>query len=233
MFNLLLETSSERGIAAILDRGSLLYLKELPYGLNNSKYLVPAIQEGFEKLKISAKDLAYIGVGIGPGSYTGIRVGAMTAKAMAYASKIPLVGICTLACFRPNIDCHFAAILDAKIGGAYFLKGVCKNETVTYTSQPQVCELASIGKHLQDVQVLVTPNSKILRPKMEVQYPAMSWEWQEKAPDPVQMGRIALDKFQKGEVSLDGRLELMYLRKTQAEMEKEHRKSEDRSQNEQ
>lgn len=219
--SLQIETSSERGLASILDGTSVLFTKDLPFGLSNSKYLVPAIHEGFKALGISAKDLQYVGVGIGPGSYTGIRVGAMTAKSIAYSCKIPLIGIGTLSTFVPDTDGPFAAIIDAKIGGAYILKGIKKNGIITYSTQPQVCEIDQLLVYLNDVSVLVTPNSTMLRPKLESLFPQKSWDWQELGPNPSQMGKISLEMYQKGEVSMDGRLELMYLRKTQAELERD------------
>ena len=84
-----------------------------------------------------------------------------------------------------------------------------------------MCEIDQLINYISDVPVLVTPNGAMLRPKMEAIFPQKSWDWQESGPNPTQMGKIALEMYQKGEVSRDGRLELMYLRKTQAELERD------------
>jgi tRNA A37 threonylcarbamoyladenosine modification protein TsaB len=57
-----------------------------------------------------------IAVGIGPGSYTGIRVGAALAKTLAYGWNIPLLGFCSLKAFEP-----LPVLIDARMGGFYAL----------------------------------------------------------------------------------------------------------------
>jgi tRNA threonylcarbamoyladenosine biosynthesis protein TsaB len=160
-------------------------------------------------------------VGIGPGSYTGIRVGVMTAKAMSYAAKVPLVGVCTLQCFVPSQNGEFAVLIDAKIGGAYVITGSKKGKTISYDIEPRVCELDKVGNLLKPM--IVTPNGKMLQTKLERLYSGAQWEWEERSPDAMHMNEMAQDKFKKGEIAVNGHLDLMYLRKTQAEIEKQKR----------
>ena len=87
---LLIDTATERGIVSIFDQETQLFHADLPYGLNNSKHLLPKIQEGLLSLGLEPKDLHCIACGTGPGSYTGMRVGAMTAKTLSFALEIPL-----------------------------------------------------------------------------------------------------------------------------------------------
>jgi tRNA threonylcarbamoyladenosine biosynthesis protein TsaB len=51
------------------------------------------IQQCLKECDLKLSDLHYIGIGTGPGSYTGLRIGYAAAKAMAYALNVPLVGI--------------------------------------------------------------------------------------------------------------------------------------------
>ena len=67
------------------------------HGINNQTVeLAPSIENILERGKIDAGDLRGIAVAIGPGSYTGLRVGLAVAKGMALAYHIPLVGVPTL-----------------------------------------------------------------------------------------------------------------------------------------
>ena len=68
--------------------------------------------------------------------------------------------------------------------------------------------------------MLITPNATVLRKKIEIILPLSVWEWQEISPNPNHMGRIAAKHLDANHYSLDGRLELLYLRRTQAEIEK-------------
>ena len=218
MLSLLIETSTERGCIAILRDQELVCFKELPFGLTNSQHLLPEIEKMLKTSGITPRQLQFITAGIGPGSYTGIRVGVMVAKAFAYALKIPLVGVSSLEGFVPSSIGNYAAIIDAKIGGVYLLLGQKTLEGTQLISPPQLIPLDQLKTKLSSIEILVTPNSSVIRPKIEK---LGSWLWEEKGVDPVQMTRSALKKKATGDISLDGKLELLYLRKTQAEIEKE------------
>ena len=58
--------------------------------------LAPAIQTMFNSLEMSVADLTGLGVSIGPGSYTGLRIGVAFAKGLAASQGLPLVGVTTL-----------------------------------------------------------------------------------------------------------------------------------------
>lgn len=225
MPTLLIETSTERGFTAIFKGNELLFQKELPFGYNNSKYLLPTVEEALQTVGLVASQLALIAVGVGPGSYTGMRIAAIIAKTLSYACKRPLVGICTLESFLPRQDCSFGVIIDAKIGGAYLLKGRQCNGIAHYTSTPALYSLEKLEIELSDVDVLVTPYKEILQAKLQALYPKLHCEWQEEAPSPFQMLSRAQIKFSENLFSIDGKLELLYLRKTQAEIEQEHKKT--------
>jgi tRNA threonylcarbamoyladenosine biosynthesis protein TsaB len=224
MLTLLIETSTERGIVAILQGLKVTSRVELPYGLSNSSYLLPAIENQFHAQSLSLKDFNLIVVGVGPGSYTGIRVAATTAKSLAYASRLPLIGMCSLEGFTPENEGPFAALIDAKIGGAYILKGIMQNGKCSFISQPTVCSLEKLQTELKDITTIVTPNSKVIKPKLEELFPDSEWEWEERSPNPIQIVSTALHKFETGADSDVNSLELLYLRKTQAELEREAQK---------
>ncbi len=193
MRTLIIETSTRRGCVALAEDGSIIKQIELPLGLTNSLHLLPAIKE-----LVEVDTLERIVVGVGPGSYTGIRVGAVTAKTLAYALDIPLYGVPTLAGFRSEKG-PFAAILDAKISGVYLmLEG----------GEPQVLPLDEALEKLKQVSTLVTSDENSLRKKL----PDDQWDWVEQAPEP-----LALLEAIKEPSSPDS-LELLYLRKTQAEL---------------
>lgn len=222
MRSLIIDTSTERGIVALMDGEKQISFRELPFGYSNSKYLLPAINELLQAQNIEVSQLEMIVVGIGPGSYTGIRVGAVTAKTLAFASNVPLVGVCSLEGFVPKSPGVFVAMIDAKISGAYLLKGKMDGDgKVEYHSQPMVCPIDQLESYLKDVKVVVSPVSTALREKLHKQYPDISLEWEERCPSPLYLARAALRKYASGDISRDGTMELLYLRKTQAEIERE------------
>lgn len=221
MTQLLIETSTEQAIAALVKDGQLLASGNLPFGYSSSKYLLPEIEKALQNCQIKIKDLTSIVVGVGPGSYTGIRVGVATAKALAFAGKKPLIGLCSLETFNPPQEGSFAVLIDAKIGGAFVITGLKQNGRISYTSSAVVVELEKIGELILPIRQILCPNSALLRPKLETQFPGNSWEWTASSPDPMRMTALAQEKMAAGEISRNGEVEILYLRKTQAEIERE------------
>lgn len=88
----------------------------------HSELLMPHVSALLDMAEINKKNLEGVAVSIGPGSFTGLRIGLATAKALAYALQIPLVGVSTLAalaysCPLPGI--LLAPMLDSQKGNVY------------------------------------------------------------------------------------------------------------------
>lgn len=218
MFTLLIETATERGMTALLRNDEILFHAPFPFGYQNTRNLLPEIAKGLKVSGLKAKDLSFIAVGIGPGSYTGMRVGAMAAKSFAFASGIPLVGVCTLQTLIPAQEGSFTVLLDARIGGAYAIQGSMSRSCATYQSEPQLIPIDRLENLLQNNDTIITTHALELKHKLAPRWPNLHWV--ETGPDPKQMHSVAFKKFLQQDYSVDGRLELLYLRKTQAEIER-------------
>ncbi|MFN3330259.1 MAG: tRNA (adenosine(37)-N6)-threonylcarbamoyltransferase complex dimerization subunit type 1 TsaB [Pyrinomonadaceae bacterium] len=82
---LIIDTSGSEGYLAAAYQGKILQTKTLTQGRQLSKFLFPSILSLFE----SSPD--FIAIGIGPGTFTGTRVGAIAGQSLAYGWGIPLV----------------------------------------------------------------------------------------------------------------------------------------------
>jgi tRNA threonylcarbamoyladenosine biosynthesis protein TsaB len=212
MNTLVIETATERAVIALLQDDTYLYFAPLPTGFHNSKYLIPKIEEAFFETGKTPSDLNAIIVGIGPGSYTGIRVGVAAAKTLSYVSKIPLVGVNTLESLIPNRDCTFCSILDAKLSGFYVLKGKRFLNKLAFQGSPEICSSTTLKQFLEGVDLLVTPVISTLNTKIEKLYMGNKLMWYETAPDPLAMAQSAKVKLKQGQYSLDGSLDIIYLK---------------------
>lgn len=92
MLILIIETSSEKGALILTDKDAPIASQILPGGPALSKCLALEV-----KNFLGGRIPNLIAVGTGPGSYTGIRVGAALAKGLAYGWGIPLIGFCSTA----------------------------------------------------------------------------------------------------------------------------------------
>ncbi len=91
-----IETSTPVCSAALSRDGHLLKLIETNDPRSHASRLAPFIDELLKFSKLSISDLDAISVSLGPGSYTGLRIGVSTAKGLAYAATLPIIGISTL-----------------------------------------------------------------------------------------------------------------------------------------
>ncbi len=89
--------------------------------LNHSETLLPMIDSMFKLLDFEVKDVDFIAVSKGPGSYTGLRIGISVAKGIARAAKAKIVGISTIFTLACNGDknCIICPMIDARRQHAY------------------------------------------------------------------------------------------------------------------
>ena len=119
---LALDTSTLVSSVAIASSEKLIAELILQTKLTHSEVLMPHIEQILAMTKLEKADLTGIAVSIGPGSFTGLRIGLAAAKGMAYALKLPIVGVSTLEALAyhypiPNI--YIAPLLDAQKGNVY------------------------------------------------------------------------------------------------------------------
>jgi tRNA threonylcarbamoyladenosine biosynthesis protein TsaB len=93
---LAIDTSTAQVAVAIGDAGTVLGEVRLIGGRRHAEQLAPAIQCLVEWTGVRFDQLAAIAVGIGPGLFTGLRVGVTTAKVMAQALHVPVVAVPSL-----------------------------------------------------------------------------------------------------------------------------------------
>lgn len=107
---------------AIISENKLLAENFLNTGNTHSEQLLPLIAQTLKGVKLSLQDIDGIGVSIGPGSFTGLRIGLATAKALAQVAGISLVAVPTLDALAQNLvgmPGYICPILNARKGEVY------------------------------------------------------------------------------------------------------------------
>lgn len=97
-----IETATSICAAAVVENGRLLSEKYLTEPHIHSEKLVAIIDQALN----SIKDFNAVAVSIGPGSFTGLRIGLSVAKGLAYASARPIVAVSTLKALAFNLIIH-------------------------------------------------------------------------------------------------------------------------------
>lgn len=119
---LAIETATLVSSVALATADTLLAEITLQTKKTHSELLMPHIGKIMESAGVKKSDLTAISVSIGPGSFTGLRIGLATAKTLAYALNIPLIGVPTLAALAygcPIPGVILAPMLDAQKGNVY------------------------------------------------------------------------------------------------------------------
>ena len=126
---LCLETATPSCSVALVHNGEVLACEEDPKGQNHSEKITLFIDKVMKKAGISYDQLNAVAVSMGPGSYTGLRIGVSTAKGICYAVSKPLIAVETLHAMAygcknngiliPMIDARrmevYAAIFDENV----------------------------------------------------------------------------------------------------------------------
>lgn len=119
---LAIDTSSKLCSVAILEDTNLIKKLELNNGLTHSETLIPLIQKLLKECNLTLNDINLLVSDIGPGSFTGIRIGVASCKAFSDSLNIPCVGISSLEALAYNIknDGIICSTIDCKNNNCYF-----------------------------------------------------------------------------------------------------------------
>lgn len=119
---LCIDTSSKLCGVGIFEDTTLIDKIELNNGLTHSETLMPILKNLLDKNFIKLKDFGLIVVDVGPGSFTGIRIGVATAKAFSDSLAIPCVGISSLEVLAYQIKTSsiICSTIDCKNDNCYF-----------------------------------------------------------------------------------------------------------------
>ena len=124
-----LDTSTPIGSVGLIDGEALVAEHTLNILKAHSSRLMPAIDQVLKWANLTVHELDGFAVGIGPGSFTGMRIGVSTVKTLCYSLGKPIVGVSTLAAIAYNLrytDGPICPILDARkdeVYGAVFQGG--------------------------------------------------------------------------------------------------------------
>lgn len=119
---LAIETSSLVSSVALLHEDSLRAELTIQAKLTHSEQLMPHIADMLQKASVKKSQIDGVAVSIGPGSFTGLRIGLATAKALSFAWQVPIAGIETpraLAWNFMGMSYPVCVLIDAQKGNVY------------------------------------------------------------------------------------------------------------------
>ena len=118
-----IETATQQVSVAIGGHEGVLAVFELSRGRRHAETLTPAIEFVCRQADIEICEFGVIAVDIGPGLFTGMRVGLAAGKAIAHALRVPMIGISSLDLLAFPLryaDRTVAAVIDARKGEVFY-----------------------------------------------------------------------------------------------------------------
>lgn len=226
MLVLAIDTATKIGSVALYDDkigviGEInLYVK-----VNHSNVIMDAVDSLFKLSGLNIKDVDRIAVTIGPGSFTGIRIGTAIAKGLAYSLKKPIVGVNeldVLAHMGENREDIIVPLIDARKERVYFSKYRYIDNILLREEEYKDGELRDVLEDLKGKKVTfigdgATVNEKLINEILEKDYNIYS-----KANSIPRAGVAAQISLHLAEDNLYT-LEPLYVNKSQAEREKEEK----------
>ncbi|MGM9519994.1 MAG: tRNA (adenosine(37)-N6)-threonylcarbamoyltransferase complex dimerization subunit type 1 TsaB [Phascolarctobacterium sp.] len=224
MLTLAIDTATKVCTVALCRERELLAEYTINMGMTHSEGLLPQLEQLLARTGVEKKDIGLLAVSMGPGSFTGLRIGLATAEAMAYAWQCCLHGVDTLKALAYNIQLEgivLSPVLDAQKGNFY--------QALYQWQNGQLVELAPVAVvnaqealeriALQGTPALLMGECERLVKKVPDGLPT----WVREAPMALRMPRAssvawaALDEFDpEADKKIFG-LEPYYIRRSEAE----------------
>jgi len=104
MITLAVDTATKTESVALLKNTTILGESFLNVGKNHGETLLPEIMALMERNSITIDEIDLFAVTLGPGSFTGLRIGASTVKGLAFTMGKPVEGVCTLDALALNVS---------------------------------------------------------------------------------------------------------------------------------
>jgi tRNA threonylcarbamoyladenosine biosynthesis protein TsaB len=213
---LALDTSSVRGSVALLEGAELRAELRLNSLQTHSALLLSSIDFLLGRTGWTLGNLNLVAVGIGPGSFTGIRIGIASALGFAQTLEIPFAGISGLDALVHQFtypDGYVGAVLDAHRAHVYYGEYVCRHGRIGKSRESCLLSISDLERHLADRHTYIVGDLKTCLPNGLKHNPV---EW----PRPVSadlflaasIGRLALVRKQNWRLGETIIAEPLYIR---------------------
>jgi tRNA threonylcarbamoyladenosine biosynthesis protein TsaB len=214
---LALDTATDQGSLALVEGEKLLLECSLESAGTYLSRLLPGVAAAIKAAGREPADLGAIGVSVGPGNFTGLRLGIATAKSLAWSLGCPLVPVPTLeavAAQCPMQSQPIGVILDAKRSEVFWGVYRCPADRPQVEAEPVRLPLAALARQLIPPLVLTGPGVEILAAFIQGPFSdGITLAPPEKRyPRAATVARLAQNRLEQGLIASPQQLAPTYLR---------------------
>jgi len=165
MLTLGIDTATAVGSLALARDGKVLGTETILEDAAQSAELTVALDRLLERCDVELRVLDGIGVGLGPGSYTGLRVGIAFAKGLEFGLRVPLVGVPSfeaMAYACRDFAGTICTLVDARMGGIYAGLYRAGAERVEVVREPWVTKEGEFSLHVEGPLLFAGPDEAVM-----------------------------------------------------------------------
>jgi tRNA threonylcarbamoyladenosine biosynthesis protein TsaB len=218
-----LDTSTEILGLALLREGRVISSLSLAIGRSHSEKLPGTLDRFLSEAGVLVSELSGLAVSIGPGSFTGLRVGLSLAKGMASTMGVPLVGVPTLKALawrcRPS-RYSIGAMLDARKGEVFYAQYEEGGGEFERKSPDRVLSPEALANEIREPTLFVGSGVRVYGDFLENRLGSLAIfaSPNPESPDPADLAYLGWQRLRQGERDdLEG-LEPVYIRASDAEL---------------
>ena len=213
---------------AVVEDTRILASYSVDNGLTQSELLLPMAEDMLKALKLDFDDIGLYAVSVGPGSFTGVRIGVATIKGIAYGKKKPCVSVSTLDALARGLSGYngtICPVMNARRSQVYNALFECRNGEIKRLCPDRAISIAELDEELSatDDDIYLCGDGYSITEKGFVKTKIKKVPYRQRLASAYGVALCAYDKYEKGETLSDGQLVPIYLRPSQAEREREAR----------
>jgi tRNA threonylcarbamoyladenosine biosynthesis protein TsaB len=228
MYLLGIETSTKTGSVAVLSEKGVVAQYSLNIEITHSERLMTTVDRVLTDTGMTVSQLDGFAVAIGPGSFTGLRIGVSTVKGLALAVDRPVAAVPTLQALAWNVPCSFypvCPLLDARknevYAALYAFDGTALHQLMTEAA----LSLTLLGNRITGKTVFTGEAAHIHRADIERLFGDRALIAPRSAvlPSAAAVAEIGLEMIKSGKYSCPEGLSPLYIRRPEAEVAWEKR----------
>ena len=218
---LALDSTATTASVALCEDSSLIALTTLNAGLTHSEALLPLVEQLLTRAHLTPADIDIFAAAQGPGSFTGVRIGAATIKGLAFGRGKPCIGVSTLEALSFNLACCdgiICPVMNARRDQVYNALFRAQDGVITRLCEDRAISVSDLGAQLREYSepVYVCGDGASLMRDFPSHYVPDFLLWQ----NGYSVAQCALKLYNEGVRTTDIELAPTYLRLPQAERER-------------
>ena len=225
MLILALDSSAIVASVALCENDRTVASFTVKNGNTHSETLLPMVESVLHCAQVEVNDVDLFACSVGPGSFTGVRIGAATLKGLAFGKNKPCIGVSTLEALAQNLvpfEGLICPVMNARRGQVYNALFACENGKLVRLCEDRALSVADLEQELQEralpFALCGDGCAEYLRLAQKTVPAAISPLLADQ--NAASVAKVAYSAFLRGESGTDAALAPVYLRLPQAERER-------------